>query len=396
MREHTFVFDVASILHADVDAFFASVEQRNDPKLRGKPVIVGKGVVMATTYDARACGVHGGMNGSRARRLCPDAIVVEPDFDSYTEASRELFEVFRETSPVVEGLSMEEAFLDVGGLEHISGTAEEIARSIRDQVREKLGLPITIGIARTKTLAKMASRAAKPDGLLVIEPGSERGFLHPIAVGEVWGIGKSTATKLNRLGIATVGDLAEYPEASLVLVLGQSAGRHLHALANLRDRRPVKAQGRRSSFGSQSALGRRRHSFTEIDSRLAALVERTTRRMRNAGRSGRTVVLRLRFDDYTRATRSHTLPRSTAATGSVLLAARKLLSEAEPAIRRKGLTLVGVSVSNLEPPGSGVQLELPIDGSADVELDGALDELRGRYGAGSVTRGKQLRRTVFS
>ena len=359
-------------------------------------MIVGKGVVMATTYEARACGVHGGMNGRRARQLCPEAIVVDPDFDSYTEASKELFELFRETSPVVEGLSMEEAFLEVGGMEHISGTPAEIAADLRREVRESLGLPITVGVARTKTLAKMASRAAKPDGLLVVEAASERSFLHPIEVGEVWGIGKSTATKLNRLGIATVGDLAAYPEASLVLVLGKSTGRHLHALANLRDRRPVKAQGRRSSFGSQSALGRRRHSFAEIDSRLAALVERTTRRMRNSGRCGRTVVLRLRFDDYTRATRSHTLPRSTAATGSVLLAARKLLGEAEPAIRRKGLTLVGVSISNLEPPGSGVQLELSLDGSADDGLDSALDELRGRYGAGSVTRGKPLRRTVFS
>jgi DNA polymerase IV len=388
--------DEATILHADVDAFFASVEQRNDPRLRGRAVIVGKGVVMASTYEARACGVHGGMNGARARRLCPQAISVDPDFDSYIEASRELFEIFRRTAPIVEGLSMEEAFIDVRGLEHISGTPAEIATQLRRQVRDELGLPITVGVATSKTIAKMASRAAKPDGMLVIDPGREREFLHPIAVEDMWGIGASTAEKLHRLGLSTVGDLAACPEGSLTVTLGRAVGGHLHALANLRERRPVRSNRSRGSFGSQTALGRRRLTATEVESTLAALVERVTRRMRTAGRCGRTVVLRLRFDDYKRATRSHTLPRATASTSSVLLAARKLLAEAKPMIERRGLTLVGVSVAGLEHPGAGVQLELPIDRAGTDELDGALDELRDRYGADAVSRGTKLSRTVFS
>jgi DNA polymerase-4 len=386
----------ATILHADVDAFFASVEQRNDPRLRGRAVIVGKGVVMATTYEARACGVHGGMNGARARRLCPQAIAVDPDFDAYIEASRELFEIFRRTAPIVEGLSMEEAFIDVRGLEHISGTPGEIATRLRHEVRDELGLPITVGVARTKTIAKMASRAAKPDGMLVVHPTREREFLHPIAVEDMWGVGASTAEKLHRLGLRTVGDLADCPEASLTTVLGNAVGHHLHALANLREHRPVRSHRRRGSFGSQTALGRRRLSPAEVDSTLAALVERVTRRMRTAGRCGRTVVLRLRFDDYKRATRSHTLPRATASTSSVLLAARKLLAEAEPVIERRGLTLVGISVAGLEHPGVGVQLELELDRTGTHGLDEALDELRDRYGANAVSRGTKLSRTVFS
>ena len=205
----------ASILHADADSFFASVAQRDDPSLRGRPVIVGGGVVMAASYHAKACGVRGGMGGARARRLCPDAVFVSPSFESYVEASRELFEVFRDTAPVVEGLSMEEAFLDVRGLERISGQPVAIANRLRQRVRERVGLPITVGVARTKVLAKMASAAAKPDGLLVVEPDRETAFLRPLPIERVWGVGEASAAKLHSHGIATVADAARRSELEL-------------------------------------------------------------------------------------------------------------------------------------------------------------------------------------
>lgn len=376
-----------SILHADVDSFFASVEQRRDPRLLNRAVIVGSGVVMAASYEAKAFGIHGGMNGARARRLCPHAVVVQPHFSDYGLASRELFELFRRTSPQVEGLSMEEAFLDVGGLEQISGSPAQIAERLRRQVREELRLPISVGVARTKTLAKMASRAAKPDGLLLLAPGAEREFLHPLPIEALWGIGDATARKIARLGVRTVGDLAEVPEASLIAALGRHTGSHLHALANLREHRPVRSYRRRRSYGSQSALGGGPHVLHEIERSLAKAVERSSRRMRAAGRSGRTVILRLRFGDYTQASRSRTLPRATASTEAFLTATASLLHEAEPLIAARGLTLVGVTITNLDGSAAGVQLELPLESATAGALDEALDELHERYGAAAVTRG---------
>ncbi|MGA9372316.1 MAG: DNA polymerase IV, partial [Solirubrobacterales bacterium] len=250
----------AAILHADADAFFASVEQRDDPTLRGRPTVVGGGVVMAASYEARAFGIHGGMGGRMARRLCPHLTAVEPNFSAYTAASKALFEVFRRTSPLVEGLSMEEAFLDVRGLEHISGTPREIAARLRHRVREELDLPLSVGVARTKVLAKMASRAAKPDGLLVVSPQEETAFLHPLPVEALWGVGETTAEKLHAAGILTVGALADRAETELESILGAHAARHLHAIAHNRDRRRVRPGRRRRSIGSQSALGTRPRS----------------------------------------------------------------------------------------------------------------------------------------
>lgn len=377
----------ASILHADVDSFFASVEQRRDPSLMGRAVIVGGGVVMAASYEAKACGIHGGMNGARARMLCPQAVVVEPHFSDYGVASRELFDLFRRTAPLVEGLSMEEAFLDVGGLERISGSPARIAGRLRREVRDELELPISVGVARTKSLAKMASRAAKPDGLLVVSPGGEREFLHPLPIEALWGVGDATARRIARLGVRTVGDLADVPETSLVAALGRHAGSHLHALANLREHRPVRTRRRRRSYGSQSALGSGQKSLREIEGRLAKSVERASRRMRAAGRSGRTVTLRLRFGDYSRASRSRTLPRATAATVPLLQAAVVLLGEAESQIEARGLTLIGVTIANLDAAACGIQLELPLQSAGADRLDDALDELHGRFGAAAVTRG---------
>jgi DNA polymerase IV len=382
----------AAILHADADAFFASVEQRDDRSLRGRPTVVGGGVVMAASYEARACGIHGGMGGRKARRLCPGLRVVEPHFSAYTAASKALFEIFTRTSPLVEGLSMEEAFLDVRGLEHISGTPREIAARLRREVREELDLPLSVGVARTKVLAKMASRAAKPDGLLVVPPDEESAFLHPLPVEALWGVGETTAEKLHAAGILTVGALARRAEVELASILGDHAARHLYAIARNRDPRRVRPGRRRRSIGSQSALGSRPHSRAELEAVLIALVDRVTRRLRSSGRAGRTVTLRLRFGDFSRATRSRTLPRPAAGTGSILAAARILLESSTPAIERCGITLLGIAISNLTDGSFGEQLELPLDGVPDPALDAAIDEVRERFGPDAIRRPATLSR----
>jgi DNA polymerase IV len=387
-----FVSREAAIMHADADAFFASVEQRDDPSLRGRPTIVGGGVVTAASHEARAYGIHGGMGGRRARRLCPHAVVVTPRFSAYVEASKALFEVFKHTAPEVEGLSMEEAFLDVRGLEQISGAPRQIAERLRRRVREEVGLAVSVGVARTKVLAKMASRAAKPDGLLVIAPAEEATFLHPLRVETLWGVGQVTAEKLHGHGIHTVGELARRSEAELAWFLGHAAARHLHAISRNRDPRPVRSDRRRGSFGSQSALGSSPKSESDLDARLVALVDRVTRRMRSSGRAGRTVTLRLRFGDFSRGTRSRTLPHVTDGTGAILAAARNLLGAAGPMIERRGITLLGVAVTNLAGRGFGAQLELPLDRPLDAALDSAIDEVRDRYGPDAIRRGASLAR----
>jgi DNA polymerase-4 len=386
-----FVWSEATILHADLDAFFASVEQRDDPRLRGRPVIVGGGVVLAASYEAKAHGVRTAMVGAQARRLCPQVIVVKPRMSVYAEASKAVFRVFEDTTPLVEGLSIDEAFLDVRGLERISGTPTEIAVRLRSDVLERVGLPITVGVARTKFLAKVASGVAKPDGLLVVPPDRELAFLHPLPVERLWGVGPVTADRLRAQGITTVGEVARLGEPSLVSMLGRASGRHLQALAHNRDPRPVHVRRRRGSIGSQRALGRSPKSLDAIDSVVVGLVDRVTRRMRTAGRVGRTVVLRLRFDDFSRATRSHTLPRATAHTQTILTTARGLLTTAVPMIERQGLTLVGVAVANLDND-SAIQLTLPFDRHSGDALDAALDEARDRFGPTAVTRAVLLGR----
>ena len=383
--------DEATILHADLDAFFASVEQRDDPRLSGRPVLVGPGVVLAASYEAKAHGVRTAMAVGRALRLCPDALVVPARFDAYSAASRAVFEVFDDTTPYVEGLSIDEAFLDVGGLRRLAGSPTEIASRLRREVRERVGLAITVGVARTKFLAKVASAVAKPDGLLVVAPGRELEFLHPLPVERLWGVGPVTAEKLHGRGIASVGDLARLPEGALVAILGPAVGRHLHALARNRDPRPVEVGRRRRSMGAQRALGRGPHAPDAIDAALVTLVDRVTRRLRDAGRTGRTVTLRLRFDDFTRASRAHTLPRATAHTPTILGAARGLLAGVGGEIGSRGLTLVGISVGNLDGDGCS-QLALPFDRSAGGALDAALDEVRERFGAAAITRAALLGR----
>ncbi|BCJ55112.1 DNA polymerase IV [Actinoplanes sp. NBRC 14428] len=385
--------DRATILHADLDSFYASVEQRDDRALRGRPVLVGGGVVLAASYEAKAFGVRTPMGIAQARALCPQAVVVPPRMKAYSAASKAVFEVFRDTTPIVEGISIDEAFLEVGGLERIRGAPAGIAADLRVRVRERVGLPITVGVARTKFLAKVASGVGKPDGLLVVPPGGELAFLHPLPVERLWGVGPVTAGKLRDRQIRTVGHVARIGEAALVAILGAHAGRHLHALAHNRDPRRVRVGHRRGSIGSQCALGRRPRPFDEIDATLAALVDRVTRRMRAADRAGRTVTLRLRFGDFTRATRSRSLLKATMQTRTILETARALLTAARPLIEERGLTLVGVAVGNLDRDGA-VQLELPFEDPHDDSLDAALDLVRDRFGSSSVTRAASLGRDL--
>jgi DNA polymerase-4 len=386
-----FVSSNATILHADLDAFYASVEQRDNPALLGKPVIVGLGVVLAASYEAKRRGVKTAMGGHRALRLCPDAIVVPARMDAYTEASRAVFEVFDDTSPQVEALSIDEAFLDARGMERIAGTPEQIARRLRREVRERVGLPITVGVARTKFLAKVASAQAKPDGLLVVPPDGELAFLHPLPIEALWGVGPATAERMRRVGIETVREVAEFDELSLITLLGKGAGRKLYALAHNRDPRPVVVGRRRRSMGTQRALGKRQRSWEELDSTLVALVDRLCRRLRRAERVCRTATLRMRHLDWARSTRSHTLPEATASTMTVLSTFRELLGDARPLIERRGLTLLGIALSNLADAGA-VQLALPIEHRQASALDAALDDVRDRYGADAIKRAVLLGR----
>jgi DNA polymerase IV len=381
----------ATILHADVDSFYASVEQRDDPRLRGRPVIVGAGVVLAASYEAKAYGVRTAMGGAQARRLCPGAVVVKPRMAAYAEASNDVYRVFEDTTPLVEGLSIDEAFLDVRGLRRISGSPTEIAVRLRREVRERVDLPVTVGVARTKFLAKVASGVAKPDGLLVVPPDRELPFLHGLPVERLWGVGAVTADKLHGYGLTTVGQIAELGEETLVSMLGRASGRHLHALAHNRDPRPVQPRRRRRSVGAQCALGRSRRSPDDVDAILLGLVDRVTRRMRAAGRIGRTVTLRLRFDDFSRATRSRTLKEATAETQMIAEMSRGLFAAAMPLIERQGLTLVGVAVANLQNDRP-IQLTLPFDRRSCAALDVAIDEIRNRFGLTAITRAVLLGR----
>ncbi len=389
--------DEATILHADLDSFYASVEQRDDPRLIGRPVIVGGGIVLAASYEAKRRGVYTPMAEFRARRLCPDAVVVPPRFDAYVEASRAVFDVFDDVTPLVEGLSIDEAFLDVGGLRRTAGPPAVVAARLRADVMVRVGLPITVGVARTKFLAKVASGVAKPDGLLVVEPDAELAFLHPLPVGRLWGVGPVTERKLHDRGITTVGEVARLGEQHLVAMLGVAAGRHLHALAHNRDPRPIEVGRRRGAIGSQQALGRGAKDWATVEALLSGIVDRVTRRMRNAKRLGRSVTVRLRFDDFARATRARSLTHATAATSPILDTALAIARAARPTIEARGLTLIGLSVGNLESVDrADEQLALPFGRKDPSGLDAAVDALRERFGHTVVTRASLLgHRTGF-
>jgi DNA polymerase-4 len=379
------------ILHADLDAFYASVEQRDDPSLAGRPVIVGKGVVLACSYEAKALGVRTATGVTQALRACPEATVVPPRMEAYSEASAEVYEIFASFSPVVEGISIDEAFLDVAGLEEISGGAVETARRLRATVRDEAGLAISVGLARTKFLAKIASGQSKPDGLLAIGPDRERDFLRPLPIEVVWGVGRVTSGRLRGLGIETVGDLADSDPLVLAGVIGRSAAGRLVDLANNRDPRPVRKRDPRKSFGAQSAFPAGSLSTEKIGATLASLVDRATGRLRAASKATRTVTVGVRFDDMSRATRSRTFENPTDRTDLLLEAARELLDAASGGEMDR-LTLVGVSLGGLEADPA-VQMTLPlVEGpsgrypESPEALDRALDDLRDRYGSAAITR----------
>ncbi len=379
--------NIRSILHADLDAFYASVEQRDDPRLRGRPMAVGGGVILSASYQARAMGVRTAMNLRQARELCPRIISVRPRMDAYTEASRAVFEIFDDVSPLVEGISIDEAFLDVTGLRRLAGPAEGIAADLRARVRTEVGLPITVGVARTKFLAKVASGVGKPDGLLVVPPDGELDFLHPLPVSRLWGVGPKTAAKLADKHIHTVGEVAALPERVLASIVGVGMGRQLHALAHNRDARRVVTGKRRASIGSQRALGSRARPFDELEAILLELVDRVSRRLRAGHRVGRTVMLRFRFGDFTRDTRSATVPEATASTATLLDAAHGLLLARRAEIERRGLTLLGFTIANLTPDDA-VQQALPFTERAAPRLDEAVDAVRDRFGSDAIGRAR--------
>ena len=386
-----FVSTEATILHADLDAFFASVEQRDDPSLRGLPVIVGAGVVLAASYEAKAYGIRTAMGGAQARRLCPQAIVVPPRMSAYSEASKAVFEVFEDTTPLVEGLSIDEAFLDVRGLQRLAGTAD---RDRRAAPAAGAGAGRS-GDHRRNSQDEVPRQGGERRRKAEWSPGRASGrrarVSPPLPVERLWGVGRVTAAKLHSRGITTVGHVARFDEEVLVAMLGRASGRHLHALAHNRDPRAVRVGRRRRSIGSQRALGRRARSHDEIDATVVAIVDRIARRLRKGRRVCRTVVLRLRFADFTRATRSQTMPQATARTQPILDTARGLLTTATPLIETHGLTLIGLSLSNLEDEDR-VQLALPFDCRDDAALDAALDEVRDRFGSAAVTRAVLLGR----
>jgi DNA polymerase-4 len=384
-----------TILHADLDSFFASVEQRDDPRLRGRPVIVGGGVVLAASYEAKAFGVQGAMGGRQARRLCPQAIVVPPRFEAYVEASRRVFDVFHDVTPMVEGISIDEAFLEVGGLRRLRRLApSEIAQQLREDVRQLVGLPISVGVARTKHLAKIASAMSKPDGLLVVQVEDELRFLHSLPVERIWGVGPATAAKLHAARITTVAQLAGFEQRELAKFIGGAAAHQLHALAQNRDARRVRPLRGRRSIGSQHALGRDDRSMAHLHRVVVGLVDRVTGRLRGLDRAGSTVVLRLRFGDFSRSTSSHTLARPTNSSAVVLDVARQLLNARAGEIDAKGCTLVGIALTGLDQHPA--QLMLPFDATAEGSLDAVLDAIHAKFGGAAVSRAVRLRRTAPS
>lgn len=381
--------DDIGILHADLDAFYASVEQRDDPALRGRPVVVGGGVVLAASYEAKALGIRTTMPGRQALRLCPGLIVRSPRFAAYSEASRAVFTIFHDITPVVEALSIDEAFLDVSGLRRLSGPPLTIAQALRRRVLDEAGLPISVGIARTKYLAKVASALSKPRGLLVVAAAEERRFLHALPVERLWGVGQVTAEALRRAGWATVADLAHADPTAVEAAVGPAAARHLLGLAHGRDARRVDPHVSRRSIGAQQALGPATRSLDRIDAALLELVDRVAGRLRRAGRTARTITLRLRFGDFRRSTSSSTVPVPTQDTGELVLAARRLLLTRGADIERDGLTLVGIALSGLD--GHGAQLTLPFDDRETGRLDAVVDAVHERFGGAALRRAVHVR-----
>jgi len=383
---------IATILHADLDAFYASVEQLLDPSLRGRPIAVGGGVVLAASYEARAFGVRGGMPGRRARELCPQLTFVAGHFQDYQRLSDAAVKVVGDFTPLVERISIDEAFADVAGSIRLFGSPGEIAEAIRRRVRAELGLPISIGVARTRHLAKIASQVAKPDGLVVVDPGTELDFLHRLPVELMWGVGPVTRARLAGIGVLTIGQLAGTPGGSLERLLGRAAGEKLAALAWNRDPREIRTDRRARSAGAQSAIGRKPAEERVFRPALRHLADRVGSRLRAKSRPGRTVTVRARFADLRSVTRSVTLPAPVSATAILAETAEDLVRAVLAGHPdEKTISLLAISVSNLERHPV-VQLELPLGlddearrpgtrrGTARWRADRAVDAIRHRFG----------------
>ena len=389
----------ATILHADLDAFYASVEQLLDPSLRGKPIAVGGGVVLAASYEAKAFGIISGMSGWCARELCPQLTFVGGHFHDYQRLGDAAINVLNDFTPLVERISIDEAFADVAGCTRLFGSPREIAKAVRRRVRAELGLPVSIGVARTKHLAKIASQVAKPDGLVVVDPETELDFLHNLPVELMWGVGPATRTQLAEIGVHTIGQLAKVPGYSLERLLGPAAGEKLTALAWNRDLRQIRTHHRAQSAGAQSALGRKPAKELVFRPALRHLADRVASRLRAKSRPGRTVTVRVRFADLHSVTRSATLDAPISATATLAEISEELVRSAladHP--EEKTLSLLAISVSHLEKHWQ-LQLELPLGllderrrpgtkrGMARWTADSAIDTIRSRFGWDAVGYG---------
>ena len=387
-----------TILHLDLDAFYASVEQLADPSLRGRPVIVGglgrRGVVAAASYEARSYGVHSAMPMGRARQACPDGVFLAPRFDAYGDASESVMAILREVTPLVEPLALDEAFLDVSGARRLHGSAPEIAVALRQRINAETGLVASVGVASTKFVAKLASDLAKPDGMLVVEAGTEIDFIHPLEVRRLWGVGPKTADRLAQLGVRTIGDLAALPEETLVHSLGDAHGRHLHALAWNRDERPVEPERVVKSIGHEETFPTDITDGETLGREVLRMAERVAERLRDARQAGRTVQLKLRYKDFRTITRSRTLPEVTNLAADIAAVARALLDAVDIG---DGIRLIGVVMQQLhavDAHDAGVshdQLPLDIDGGAARggdqrrrAVEDSMDAVRRRFGDDAV------------
>jgi DNA polymerase-4 len=384
----------ATILHVDLDAFFAAVEQLDDPTLRGRPVVVGglgpRGVVSTASYEARVFGVQSAMPMTRARKACPQATFLSPRMSRYAELSRNVMAILGSVSPLVEQLSIDEAFVDVAGAGRLLGDPPRVAGEIRRRVSVETGLTCSVGVATTKFLAKLLSDAAKPDGMLVVEPGGEQAYLAPLPASRLWGVGPKTFAKLERMGVRTIGDVAALDEQVLVRALGASLGAHVSALARNDDPRDVVPEREVKSIGAEETFAVDLRSAGECERELVRVADRACARMRASGRTARTVNLKIRFANFETRTRARTLPDATAVSTVVFGVARELLAEFDV---QRGVRLLGVSLSQLAAE-TAVQEELDLtaeDGSEDhgrserrAAVERAVDEVRGRFGARAV------------
>lgn len=386
----------ASILHVDMDAFFVSVELLDQPELRGKPVVVGgdgeRGVVAAASYEARAFGVHSAMSSVQARRLCPHAVFLRGRYHRYAEVSSQVMAIFKDVTPLVEPLSLDEAFLDVSGALKLLGAAPDIAASIRQRVLDEQGLTCSVGVASTKFVAKLATEAAKPKastngpqfgtGVFVVEPEETLAFLRPLPVESLWGVGPATLAKMHRIGVMTIADLADLPEENIVAVLGRSQGRHLHSLANGRDDRTVEPDRAMKSIGHEETFSRDHHLRSTLDRELVQFADAVASRLRAQGLVGRTVQLKVRFGDFTTITRSTTLAVAVDDSRALLDAGRGLLELVDPS---QGVRLLGLSVSGLSSDSSRqLTFDEAIAGPGWQETDRTIDEIRARFGEEAI------------